>query len=311
MRVTPAEVMVAPGATMQFQAESVDGSGLTPDSWECTGGTIDANGLFTAGLVEGPFTVTAIKAGYQNGVQSALEVSSFNPVTDLAPESWCPVDDMGFSADQSIAQVDDISGNSRHMAQGVSDDRPIAKLGLLNGHDVAQYDGVTDNLNNAGFSTQSAWGARTTYLVVRSINSATHAQVVFMHSGGYFRLYSMKGQGGGLDGWTFTAHAGAPFVNVSSASSEEWGLLAIRVNSAASLDVALNDGSWVNVNPHDSVWDQAPVNQDVKVGKHIDSDAAACQSAGYFHIPSAVSDANHVKVRRWFNGKYRIFGGAT
>jgi hypothetical protein len=306
MRVTPAEVMVAPGATMQFSAESVDGSGLTPDSWECTGGSIDSNGLFTAGLVEGPFTVTAIKAGYENGVQDALEVSSFDPVTDLSPESWCPVDDMGFTANEAIVQVDDISGHGRHIAQGVGGAQPVAKLAVLNGHDVAEFDGEDDNLNNANFSTQSAWLARTTYIIARSMNTGTHAEVVFMHSGGYFRLFSMKGQGGGLDGWTFTAHAGAPFVPLGG-DSAEWSLITVRVNSASSLDVALNDGEWVNVDPHDSVWDQSPTNQDVKLGKHIDEDAARCQQAGYFQIPSAVANANHVKTRRWFNGRYRMF----
>jgi len=55
--VSPIRETLAPGATQQFTAEL--GGAAVPVTWSADGGTIDANGLFTAGSGNGSFTVTA------------------------------------------------------------------------------------------------------------------------------------------------------------------------------------------------------------------------------------------------------------
>lgn len=56
--VTPSSATLVPGGTQAFTAQ-VLGSTDTAVTWTCTGGTISAAGLFTAGSKNGAFTVTA------------------------------------------------------------------------------------------------------------------------------------------------------------------------------------------------------------------------------------------------------------
>ena len=79
--VTPATVSLAPGATQQFVAAGADvlGHVVQPQpifSWSVSGGgTIDATGLFTAGLSPGgPFDVVATSGGIAG--TSAVSVAS-------------------------------------------------------------------------------------------------------------------------------------------------------------------------------------------------------------------------------------------
>jgi hypothetical protein len=55
--VSPIRATLEPGQTQQFTAEL--GGAAIPVTWTADGGTIDANGLFTAGSQPGSFTVTA------------------------------------------------------------------------------------------------------------------------------------------------------------------------------------------------------------------------------------------------------------
>lgn len=59
MTVTPSNVNLEPGETQQFTA-TVTGASDTSVTWSATGGTIDSGGLYTAGNVDGTFTVTAV-----------------------------------------------------------------------------------------------------------------------------------------------------------------------------------------------------------------------------------------------------------
>jgi hypothetical protein len=56
--VAPSAVSVAPGQVVHFGA-TVTGSTDTTVSWTATGGTVDANGTFTAGVTPGTYAVTA------------------------------------------------------------------------------------------------------------------------------------------------------------------------------------------------------------------------------------------------------------
>lgn len=51
------------------------------------------------------------------------------------------------AADGAIARANDVSGNTGHMTQGTSGNRPLRKVAALNGMDVARFDGSNDYLN--------------------------------------------------------------------------------------------------------------------------------------------------------------------
>ncbi len=64
--VLPSPISLAPAATQQFVATghySGGGTGTVAVTWTATGGTIDAAGLFTAGLAAGAWQVTATQTG--------------------------------------------------------------------------------------------------------------------------------------------------------------------------------------------------------------------------------------------------------
>jgi CubicO group peptidase (beta-lactamase class C family) len=77
--ITPQAVDILTGATLQFIASGLDSYGdpiaITPD-WGVTGGIISENGLFTAGLTTGPFTVTATD-GFISG-EATFNINDFS-----------------------------------------------------------------------------------------------------------------------------------------------------------------------------------------------------------------------------------------
>jgi hypothetical protein len=84
--VTPASVSLSPNGTQTFTAVANDPSGnaiaIQPTfTWTATGGTIDANGVFTAGNTTGSFAVTAT-ASYGN--QASADVTITGPTASTA-----------------------------------------------------------------------------------------------------------------------------------------------------------------------------------------------------------------------------------
>jgi CubicO group peptidase (beta-lactamase class C family) len=77
--VTPQAIDILTGATLQFIASGLDSYGdpiaINPD-WVVTGGIISENGLFTAGLTTGPFTVTATD-GFISG-EATFNINDFS-----------------------------------------------------------------------------------------------------------------------------------------------------------------------------------------------------------------------------------------
>lgn len=80
--VTPNPITLAPGAAQQFSAVGKDGAGnvvaINP-TWSVTsgGGSIDANGMLTAGSTNGQFTVTASNGSVSGS--STVTISSAPP----------------------------------------------------------------------------------------------------------------------------------------------------------------------------------------------------------------------------------------
>ena len=81
LQVTPTGVVLDPGASAQFDATVTDPLGRPVSGgtiqWAATGGTITAQGLYTAGDTPGPYQVTATETG--SGVSTSAGVSIRDP----------------------------------------------------------------------------------------------------------------------------------------------------------------------------------------------------------------------------------------
>jgi hypothetical protein len=75
--VTPATAMLTSGQTQQYHAEGKDQIGVVmdiipPPTWSATGGDIDNDGLYTAGSVNGNYTVTAQSGSVSGNAQVTI-----------------------------------------------------------------------------------------------------------------------------------------------------------------------------------------------------------------------------------------------
>jgi hypothetical protein len=110
--ISPQSASVNGSGTQQFTAVARDQFviDLNPQPvfmWSVSGGgTIDANGLFTAGTTEGTFTVTASSGGV-NASASITVVIPNNPPTIATPASASPSPVTGITTSLSVLGADD------------------------------------------------------------------------------------------------------------------------------------------------------------------------------------------------------------
>jgi hypothetical protein len=109
----------------------------------------------------------------------------FNPFT-LSPALWLDATDATtlynattggslVAADGEILRWEDKSGNARHATQGGAGLRPIRKTAIVNGLDVARFDGSNDYMSTVAFSGNETWW-RT--VVFKSLNDAQYDVVI-------------------------------------------------------------------------------------------------------------------------------------
>lgn len=80
IEISPQEMVLQTGETVQFSAKTLDSSGVDlklPLIWYAAGGTIDENGLYTAGTDSGLFYITAQDA--ESGLHATVKVRIGNP----------------------------------------------------------------------------------------------------------------------------------------------------------------------------------------------------------------------------------------
>ena len=102
--VSPNSVELAPGDTQTFSA-SVEGSDDTSVTWGSSGGTIDADGLFTAPAEAGDYTVTATSQIDPSAQASASVTVTAEPEEPEQPEPNTPPVINSFSASPASGQV--------------------------------------------------------------------------------------------------------------------------------------------------------------------------------------------------------------
>jgi len=80
LEISPSEVNLCPGASQQFTA-----AGEGEFTWQATGGTISAGGLFTAGATPGDYAVTAQRTGSRQMVRASVHVVACTPTPTPTP----------------------------------------------------------------------------------------------------------------------------------------------------------------------------------------------------------------------------------
>ena len=208
--ITPANVVVAPYGTQQFTAAAVDalGTAINPPpafAWSVSGGgTIDLDGLFTAGgRVGGPFSITA----RDNGVAGAASISvaanlnlapaglgyawcSLAASTDNLPQAAAPgLNDGDLSTDVPLTPggTDDLP--DAYEAAGVvwSNSQTINRVMYYNGSFTPDQDGVFAAEFGLQFSPDgTTWtNAGPTWVVAPAYayNSPSSANVSFAFTG--------------------------------------------------------------------------------------------------------------------------------
>jgi hypothetical protein len=286
----PAEWLVAASGTKQFAAFA-DGIAIpaTSVTWGGTGGTFDANGLYTAGAVEGVYAVTA---SFQGGEATApIEVGDFVP-EDLSPWAQHRFDDLAGANDDPIGIVPDVGGEPLRGLYGNADGdekRPLLKTNVLNGHDVSEGDGVDDLLR---MTVPVPWGARTTFIMGRMMSAEFLGKVVFALSGGYVRVAEAS------TGWQaviFTSDT-IPL----GGTRTDWTLFALRFNSPTSLTL-WRDNQRFNITLIAAAYDDSPNSQLHDMHRHDTDDNAHSQIFDPVHYDTALSDADVARVRRYYN----------
>lgn len=264
--VSPSPATLAPGETQQFtaQAYDLDGNEINADilwSVPSAAGTINSAGLFTAGADEGTWDVTAT-SGAISGT-SAVTVEVPFQMTDISNmefgfEAWR----LGLSAGAACGAATDLSGHGDATSAGSK--RPVNRLGVANGKDALEGDGVDDYMETPALPSVAA---RTIFLVAKVISPTTNGVIAALNShtrairdhtsisphkfSFYFDLDDVIGGG---DGW------------VEAGDSDVFGVITLRTTAAGSgnghllyngVEIATFDGSDLLASNKFTMFDSA------------------------------------------------------
>jgi hypothetical protein len=126
--------------------------------------------------------------GIRPSLIAASRRRAFNPLS-LSPALWLDANDLSGSDGTQIATWTDKSGNGRNAMQATSVSQPKLYNNVLNGNQVARFDGVNDFLDVSG---------------IPAITSLTTLAVFSPSFGGattsaWFRVFSVRGPANDVD----------------------------------------------------------------------------------------------------------------
>jgi hypothetical protein len=263
--ITPSSAALAPGATKQFAA-SVTGTSNTNVTWTATGGSVNANGLYTAGATTGNFTVTATSV-QDPSRSAAATVTIAAPAPSVTISPLTPTIFTG-GALQFNATVTGMANTSvTWTATGGS----ISTSGLYTAGNAAGTFSVTAT------SVQDTTKSASTSVSVVTQTTGDHPRIIFDSN-------TMA---------TLRARAGA--------NTPQWAALKSVCDSMIGGTVEFPDGNAYPDLPSvgegyqgSSYWDaMAPLGICYQVLKTADPTTAAKYGAKGVAILAAMSDPNH------------------
>lgn len=169
-----------------------------------------------------------------------------------APVLWLIADDISGSDGDAITTWPDSSGFARDAGSG-GVTSPVLKTGVLNGHDILRFDGVSNHMATPAFDV-GATGS-TTILVVfvrRSVSGTTEGDYAFQY-------------GAGLNDYFLDSHTGAS----PAGTAMYWGLAestrAVQATNVVYVALQRADG----VGYYNETL-QGPVTPDYSLTDHVD-----------------------------------------
>jgi hypothetical protein len=143
-----------------------------------------------------------------------------------------------------IYSVADLSGRQFHLSNNGGTVRPLYRTGIINGRSVARFDNVDDWLANTSMLADTSW----TIFIVAQKRSAPSAGIDSLFAVG-------NSQQAVISTWT-TVGTGYFWGKNEAATNQHIGgtpanvnCIALRINSAASLDFFINGGTPTNLDP--------------------------------------------------------------
>lgn len=167
----------------------------------------------------------------------------------------------------------DLSGLGRTFTQGTAGSRPLLKLNILGGRPVLRFDGVDDFIA----ATIPASAAATIWVVAQKRSApAAGAQSLLSFGATTNTVETASGTSATNYLWSTNQAAGVSAIAGVAANAN---LLALRFNSAASLDTFANGGTATNLDPSDGYAAATTLN----IGA-----AAAASQPGDFDVAEVV-----------------------
>jgi hypothetical protein len=236
--LSPQVVTLFLGGTQQYSTVGTYSDGSTKAvnvTYTATGGTINAQGLYTAGIVEGSFIVVA-KAS--NGL---ADTATVNLTVETAVLTKIDLNPASITLDRGVAQQFSVAG---HMSDG-STIVPQVSYNATGGTITA--DGLYTSGNSAGTFRVIAVQAGGT------LADTAKVVIVAPPPGGGGNLANMTFESGGFDGLT-DGGGGAP-VNAKNLTTDAFsGTHAFDVNLGASNNDQGGSGYWVGPVQYSDLW---------------------------------------------------------
>lgn len=294
-QVFPSEILIPQAETHQFSLR-IDGVDTPADSWEATGGTIDAGGLFTAGNADGEYTITATKDATE--YTSTVEISDFDPQADVASlRSWVEVENSPGVDGEIIDELVDSSGNDCGYTEFQTGRNPVFKANQCNGYAAVESDGIDDMMTSKNPPVPEG-GARSSYAVVRAIGGERAAVFALFSGNSKLVRPDLNTQ------WQWFTFTGVPLGVL--ARDDRWYLFRYRLNSAESQEAAINGEAFVEGAPIPWAWSGEGGRLN-RILAHSTNDVSLSQFEGSADFAITVSDAEDRQIRRWLNARYRIY----
>jgi len=143
-------------------------------------------------------------------------------------------------------------------------------VAIQNGRSVARFDGTNDTIANAGFAGDTSY---TVFLVVKKQTAPGGVSKAALRLAGGAFLFTNSANHATQYVWFSNEAAGAQLVG---GNANNWEILVLRINSAASMDVYAHGGTPVNFDPADAVTTGTLMTLGDDGGDFGDYDIGAC-----------------------------------
>jgi hypothetical protein len=225
------------------------------------------------------------------------------PVTANLQGWWDPSDSSSVTLSSGkVSQLNDKSGNSRHMVQATGANQPTYSTAAKNGRNAMQFSG------SQWLEPSSNWSQTdlTFFIVVKFDNTSPQTSTGYTN---YKLMVQTNGQGGGAN-WTYQMEPGGPgtyFFWEDGAANTNWNYFeVVRPDSGSTaIGTVNNGGSWAGIGGNGSL--QALGSGKLTIGRRQDT---ALPMTGYIgevlQYSGQMSSTDRTSVKSYLASKWGI-----